>query len=296
MVKFFKPAAAAVATVALVVASVAVASASSSGTTAGDASALKDPSKGIPADAVQTWSSSGKAARAAVTAGPVTTNLEFVGLATGCRIFDTRNAGGVFAAFEFRDLSILDSAIDGQGGRLGGCGLPANAVAVDLSLSTAGGSPTNVGYVRVGPGGVAPTATVLQFLKSQGTSVTTTAALSTSDTMRLQVFGATTHLIGDVLGYWQTTAHGTILADGTLQAGGAGVTSIFKDITFAGDYWVTFDRPIANCSAVASIGEIPPTTRVIVAKDDTRTQVLFDVRDCITTDEIDGPVTFLLNC
>ena len=286
MIKLLRPVAALASVVALVIAGVAVASAASSGGNA--PSADKTNPRGVPTNAVLTWSAT------AVTVS-TSTNLEFVGLATGCRIFDTRNAGGPFAVSAFRDLSVLDTAVAGQGGASGGCGIPTAAIAVDLSLSTAGGSPTNVGYVRVGPGGVTPTATVLQFLKGQGTSVTTTAALSTSDTMRLQVFGASTHLIGDVLGYWQATAQGTIDSDGTLLEG-SGVSSVFKSPNNAGDYYVTFDRSVAGCTAVATPGEVPLNTRVIVSMPPADGAVLFDIRDLTTSADSDGQLTFVLQC
>jgi hypothetical protein len=182
---------------------------------------------------------------------PAQDDLEFVAFSTGCRIFDTRNAGGAFNAGQSRDLSVLNAAIPGQGGVAGGCGIPAYAEAVDLSLSTAGGSPTGAGYVRVGPGGVAATATVLQFLTDQGTSVTTSAPLASNSKMRVTVFNARTHLVGDVLGYWVRTMHATISTSGAGSVvEGSGVTGLTSPQT--GFWIVTFERDVADCTPVAS--------------------------------------------
>lgn len=184
---------------------------------------------------------------ASIAAGA--SNLEFVALSTGCRIFDTRVAGGMFNVGQSRDLSVANASVPGQGGKAGGCNIPAHAAAVDLSLSTTSGSPTGSGYVRVGPGGVAPTATVLQFLANQGTSVTTTAPLATNDTMRISVNLAKSHLVGDVLGYWQRTLHATVSSAGVLVRG-SGVISIDHSLT--GFYTVRFERDITECTMVAT--------------------------------------------
>jgi hypothetical protein len=182
---------------------------------------------------------------------PAQDDLEFVAFSTGCRIFDTRQAGGAFSSGQSRDLSVLNAAIPGQGGVAGGCGIPAYAEAVSLSLSTSSGSPTGPGYVRVGPGGVSPTATVLQFLKSQGTSVTTSAPLANNSKMRVSVYNAKTHLVGDVLGYWVRTMHATISTTGAGSVvEGSGVTAVSSSLT--GFWIVTFERDVADCTPVAS--------------------------------------------
>jgi hypothetical protein len=174
-------------------------------------------------------------------------SVDRVVLGAGCRVFDTRfgAAPGVLAAGTSKDFSVTDAAIPAQGGSASGCGIPADAVAVDLSLSTVGNTPTAAGFLRVGPGGTTPTATVLQFLAGQGTSVGTSTKLSATETLRVAAFVGSTHLVGDVLAYYRGPLHATVASDGVLFSG-AGVASVTKS-TSAGTYFVNFDRDISEC-------------------------------------------------
>jgi hypothetical protein len=177
-------------------------------------------------------------------------SVEFVALGGGCRILDTRSGGGAIAAGASRDFSVLNASVPGQGGAAGGCNIPADAVSVDISLSTPSGSPSGVGFLRLGPGGSPPAATVLQYLTGQGTSITTTTALNGSQ-LRVASFGGSTHVVGDVLGYYRSTLHATVESNGTLIRGsGVDTVEIFNAQT--GFYIVTFNRDVSECSPVAT--------------------------------------------
>ena len=192
------------------------------------------------------------------------TSAEFVLLPTGCRIFDTRStAGGPIAASGSRDFSVLNASVPAQGGKAGGCAIPADAVAVQMTLSTVSGSPTAVGGLRLGPGGAAPTATVLQFAKSQGTSAAATAGLSVTSTIRVAAFGGATHVIGDVTGYYRKVLKATVNANGTvaLQSGVA-TSSIFGDPDVTGFYIVEFERDVSECVPVVTPLTSSSTVRV----------------------------------
>lgn len=256
------------------------------------------PAKGSdPADRELVWSADTDGAEvssAGVSAAavPAQADLEFVAFSTGCRIFDTRYGGGAFNAGQSRDLSVLDASIPAQGGVAGGCGIPAYAVAVDMSLSTTGGSPTNVGFVQVGPGGVAPNATVLQFLKGQGTSVTTSAPLATNSKMRIKVNGAQTHLVGDVLGYWKPAMHISLGDDGSVFAA-SGVVDVAKDPSFAGDYYVQFQQDLSLCSAVAAPSYFEDTRVYVAISGDV---VFVDGRAFDSLGEADTPIELIVKC
>lgn len=239
-----------------------------------------------------TWQPSSPTSKAAVVElvqGPIPTDLQYVGLSQPCRFYDTRVGSTPFAANEQREISVNDTLLPAG---LGPCFVPTTAAAVDLSLSTIGGTATGTGFVRIGPGGVAPTATVLQFTKGQGVSVTTTTPISGSF-MRIKSFGAGAGYVADLLGYWQRPMFGVVNGDGTL-ADGSGITLLTKSVGFLGDYYITFDRQISpGCSVVATATDAG--TR-LVAQSVNSTQWFFDVRAFNSTAEADGKFSFVVQC
>ena len=235
---------------------------------------------------VVTWEASGDGV--ALASDPLTQRqLEYVSIQDGCRFYDTRQFGGSFAAGTSRDLSVTGGYLPGPG-----CGIPPSALAVDLSLSTIGGSPSGPGWVRVGPGGVEPKATVLQFLRLQGTSVTTTASLDQFGQIRIKVFGASTGIVGDVLGYWHAPMAASVEANGTLIAGRA-VLRIEKDTLFAGDYLVVFDRDVSNCSFSATPWGDDSIHLLVVHSGPS---ILVDARQSGSTAEADGAFQLVGSC
>lgn len=230
-----------------------------------------------------------EAPAALVAAAPTQKHLEFVAFSTGCRFLDTRLAGGPFAADESRDLSVLDASLPAG---FGPCGVPARAKAVQLSLSTISLSPTGIGYARLGPGGVPPTATVLQFLEGQGASVTTNTTLDATGTLRLTSFVAGAGYVGDLLGYWQEPVWGRVSAAGILLAG-SGVTSITKSSTYAGDYYIYIDRTVSpGCTPAIMLESNMVRAFGFVSN----TYIYVDVREYITNTEADGAFSFVLQC
>jgi hypothetical protein len=142
------------------------------------------------------------------TAAPPTpsTELSFMLFDAGCRLSDTRSAvpSGIFGQGAVKTYSATDPNLTAQGGASLGCNVPLEAAAIEVSISTAAGSPTATGYLRAGPGPnqIAPQSTVLQFLKGQATSVTTPVALDEDGDFNIQVNGAKAHVVVDVIGYW----------------------------------------------------------------------------------------------
>jgi hypothetical protein len=250
----------------------------------------KDPEN---LDGVVTWSGPPSEERDEVgilgAAAPSQFLMHYVALDTGCRILDTRVDGGNFSSGEFRDVPVFDGDLP-EG--LGPCGVPGHAAAVAISLSTLNTTPTGTGFARVGPGGQAPRATVLQFRKEVGISVTTDVTLDFSGQFRLQSFGAGSGYVVDLLGYWETPVWGRVAADGTLIAG-SGVTEVVKSTVFLGDYSVVFDRQISpHCSAAVSMEE----DEVRLFSTPGASSWFFDVRDFDSIDEADGGFSFVINC
>jgi len=180
-------------------------------------------------------------------------SLELVAI-PGCRVFDTRNDGaGAYGGGAFREFSLANADIPLQGGKAGGCGIPpAGTKAVAMRLTTVTGSPTTNGFIRAGKAGEDPASTVLAFVAGLGISVTTTTLLDNNNAMRVTIFGGTTHIVGDLVGYYRSKLHATVNADGTLRTG-SGVVQIEKLTTNApGEYLVFFNRDISECTVVAS--------------------------------------------
>ena len=133
---------------------------------------------------------------------------------TPCRMSDTRSASpaGPFAANETRVLRVAGSGTENftsagvapQGGVAGGCGVPINATAVEITITAA--SPEGTGFLRAGPNTVGdPTGTVLNFTSAQGISNTASVAFVGDGLMKVKVFGARTQVLVDVQGYYVPT-------------------------------------------------------------------------------------------
>ncbi|MFM7063150.1 MAG: RCC1 domain-containing protein, partial [Actinomycetes bacterium] len=138
----------------------------------------------------------------------------YASLAAPCRAVDTRNqpAGRVAGAtapnaFGSRTFQVGGVGITGQGGAVGGCGIPETATAVELTVTVTGALAT--GFLRVAPNtGATPTATFLNFQAGVGISNTGTVTLSSAQPADLAVFNfsaAGTHVVIEVQGYFQGT-------------------------------------------------------------------------------------------
>ena len=76
----------------------------------------------------------------------------FVALAQPCRIFDTHATSALPNNTDTNAfINLAGFNYPSQGGANGGCGVPASALAVAISITTSGGSSN--GFVTVTPGG-----------------------------------------------------------------------------------------------------------------------------------------------
>lgn len=253
----------------------------------------RDRFESVPLDDTgETGSRSATASPAALDPGQ---NIEFVALSPTCRMIDTRKSGGFLAAGASRDFSALNPC----------SAIPENAVAVDVSLSTIGGTPSNSGFAQVGPALSTPSATVLQYLKNQGTSVTTTIPLEFGG-IRVKANGGGTHLAIDVLGYWQRTMHASIAPDGDDPDtdpdvfAASGLVTLGTDPETPGLYFLEFDRDISPCSVAASPEAFQDTqvTRVTagIGVDEFGSFVMVDIRSYNGTEDVDGAFELVVEC
>ncbi len=144
-----------------------------------------------------------------------TTGARFVALPP-CRIVDTRagSAGRLrHGAVRRYEVAGSSNAFGTQGGKSGGCGVPADATAVQASLSAVapGGSG---GFVRAWPAGQPePTATALNYAGRQ--AITNTGALPLtvgggSPGLDVKNQSGDIDLVVDVTGYFTTSGAGAL--------------------------------------------------------------------------------------
>ena len=143
----------------------------------------------------------------AADAAPVTGGLGYTSLPTACRAVDTRNAGGVLAPGGSRNFRMRGNvSLAGQGGSASGCGVPANASAVEVTFTAVTPSGAS-GFVQAFPAGSSSRATVLNYTVGRSITNTGTIPLNTTVDNDLGVAnaGGTIHVIVDVQGYFSPT-------------------------------------------------------------------------------------------
>lgn len=122
---------------------------------------------------------------------------------TPCRAVDTR-VGSAMAPNTTRTFQLGGpGSLAGQGGRADGCGVPADATAVEASVSAV--TPTGTGYVRAWPTGVAPAAaTFLNYSPAQGTTNTGALAIGggAAPGVTVRNFAGRSDYVIDVQGYF----------------------------------------------------------------------------------------------
>lgn len=194
-------------------------------------------------------------ARAAAAAAPIDTAVEskFTPISP-CRIVDTSKAGGKLAASATRSFVAEGvSGFPGQGGKSGGCGIPAAATGIQVVMhSTQAGSR---GSLRAYPDNVAaPASTFLHYGNAgahnfSGSGVITLHTPGTYD-FKVSNYFTSTHVQVDVLGYYVKPMWARVNPDATL-AEGSRVVAVSK-VGGTGWYQVTFDRNVSNCGYSAT--------------------------------------------
>ena len=189
---------------------------------------------------------------------------------TPCRVADTRR--GFERRFGPNEMDTVQVTGDGpifeiQGATPGGCGIPADATAVEATLTAV--NPSTDGYARVGAALDVenPNANLLSYTAGRNRSVSSTIPLSPGATGHLALWnvrGSTDYAV-DVHGYYVPEAQPGLkntpvtpcrTAD-TRQAGGALGTSTNRAVQITGTCGVP-----ANAEAVkTTITAVPTSTR-----------------------------------
>ena len=188
------------------------------------------------------------------------TESKFVPVAP-CRLYDSRTGAGrtPVGAGNFRILKVkgpegIPGQYAGQGGKAGGCGIPAAATSVEVTITAV--SPAGTGYLRAWASGQPePTATFMNYIQGFNASNTGTIAVCTvscgeASDMRIKAYARATHVVIDVQGYTTPPMAALVNAAGSLVEGSRVVT---VSRPFQGQYLVTFDRTVHTCASVASV-------------------------------------------
>jgi hypothetical protein len=172
------------------------------------------------------------------------TESKFVPIPT-CRAADTRAVGGVIKAGQTRSFTFRKT-----------CKILPAAVAVQASITSI--TATGNGYLKAGPAGSTPSATVLNYTKTFNAE--TGAGLTLTDNpgdmnlpdVSVQAAGANTQLAIDVTGYYIKPIF--VYADGNGNTFRASRAGEFKVAT--GHYHVSADRDVTNCVVATNPGEL----------------------------------------
>jgi hypothetical protein len=169
---------------------------------------------------------------------------------TPCRIVDTNAAAaGKLVSGARRDFVVSGTTLFvAQGGKSGGCGIPASATAVTASISMT--SATGKGYLKAwARGTIEPSATALTF--TAGSSAFTGTTIPASATgLSVKPVGGGGRLVVDVTGFFVPPITANITRTGGLASPAPRVTLVEHPST--GTYRVTADRDLTGCAAVAT--------------------------------------------
>jgi len=174
----------------------------------------------------------------------------FVPIAS-CRVIDTR-ATSRFGNGTTRSYYIAgDTGFEAQGGKAGGCAVPAGATAVAATVLAY--QPTAAGRLKSwAAGGAEPVGSVLRYAKATGMQLEATLALKqgTGKGLTIKNFSAKTHVVVDIVGYYVPQMYAYLSSSGTILDQSGRVVSATR--IGVGQYAVVWDRDISSCAGVAS--------------------------------------------
>lgn len=173
---------------------------------------------------------------------------------TPCRIVDTRYGSGTggtpFASLQTRTYYVSGTlGFGAQGGKSDGCGIPGGTVALAASFLVV--SPSGAGRIHAWPNGSSePTATTYYYGNHTGSnSSTVTVNPATSYSLKVRNYSASTDLVIDVTGYYVKPMAAVIEPAGPLYSGSSRAITSTRIST--GQYRITFDRYVRNCTVTA---------------------------------------------
>jgi hypothetical protein len=185
----------------------------------------------------------------AASIAPVRSETVFVPVAP-CRIVDTRAGTGTnrtrFAPNATRSYVVAGTTgFPAQGGKSGGCGIPASATGIAASVIAV--NPSAKGAFRAwAAGSAAPTANVLNYGTITASSGATVGVRPGGGSgLSVKNLDGRTDLVVDVTGYYAPQMHGLIGPSG-LYAGSSRIIS--STSTGVGTYQVVFDQDVSYCT------------------------------------------------
>ena len=167
-----------------------------------------------------------------------------------CRAVDTRLAGGAMADNTSRHFLIGGSStMHGQGGPTTGCGVPTQATAASITITTVASAR---GFLKAWAYGASePPTSFLNFTNLFNAAVGGVVPLG-SGQIWVKDRGGPTQVIVDVTGYYIAPMAAVVNSNGTLFHGSR-VTGVTKLTLFGpGVYQVDFDRDVSHCAYTAS--------------------------------------------
>jgi hypothetical protein len=179
---------------------------------------------------------------------------------TPCRILDTRKGLGKLPVGSQRTIDVRGSetTFTTQGGNPGGCGIPAGAAAIEATVTAI---DSGSGFLRAWPANLSqPNATFLNYDSAFNISNTGAITLcggsnelacNANQDLNLQAYGSSTHLVIDVAGFFIRPMAAVINASGTVRDGNRVASS--ANLPGSGNYSVTFDRNVSQCTFQATI-------------------------------------------
>ncbi|MCU1498800.1 MAG: hypothetical protein JWM47_2753 [Acidimicrobiales bacterium] len=201
--------------------------------------------------AVNAWANQAEGPGGVKALGGGTTESKFVPVEP-CRVVDTRVGAPAPNVHQERNFQVRGTgpAFAAQGGKADGCGIPATANAVEVTIT--GVDPVAVGFLRAYPG-AEPDATFLNY--SPALNATNTGTIKLCDALicvsdlRYILSGGATDVVVEVQGYYTQPLSGLINADGTVLRSSRMGTVTHPNV---GEYVIAFDRSIETCAATAS--------------------------------------------
>jgi hypothetical protein len=169
-----------------------------------------------------------------------------------CRIVDTRLGGGALTNGTTRSFFVGGTTgFAPQGGKSGGCGIPASATVVSGSVIAT--AETGSGYLKEFPANAAePLSSILNYNAHTTVNVGLPLLVQAngSPSMKIRNLGATTHLVVDVFGYYIDQMEISVDSNGTVLSGSPRIT--LASHTQTGVYTFLADRDLSGCSVQAT--------------------------------------------
>jgi hypothetical protein len=148
--------------------------------------------------------------------GDPAADLVFSPVVVPCRVVDTRPADPIAGGAQRSFVVAGVTGFEAQGGTAGGCGIPDGAAAVVVNFVAVG--PAGPGNLRAWPfGGPTPNASIINYANLPGLNIANGVAVPLCPApgpcpfdLTVQADVSATHLVADVLGFYQPVAAGGI--------------------------------------------------------------------------------------